>query len=41
VHVPGDDIGVAVADRNERLVKIVVADTRGTEQTTMGSAGIA
>jgi hypothetical protein len=41
VDVPGDDVRVAVADGDEGLAEIVVADPRGTEQAAVRSAGIA
>jgi hypothetical protein len=41
VNVPGDDIRVAIANRDERLAEIPVADASGAEETSVRSAGIA
>ncbi len=41
VDVPRNDVRVAVADGNERLAEIVIADASGAEKTAVRSAGIA
>ena len=40
VDVAGDDVRVAVADGNERLAEIVLADARGAEQAAVGGSGV-
>ena len=39
--MPGDDVDVAVADGDERLVPVALADAGGAEQAAMGGAGVA
>ena len=41
VDVAGDDVDVAVADGDERLVEIVVAHAGGAQQAAMGGPGVA
>ena len=41
VDVAGDDVDVAVADGDERFVEIVVRQSGGAEQASMGGAGVA
>ena len=41
VDVAGDDVDVAVADGDERLAEIVLADAGGAQQAAMGGAGSA
>src|SRR5262249_19280880 len=41
VDVAGDDVDVAVADRDERLIPVALADPGGPEQAAMGRAGVA
>ncbi len=41
VDVAGDDVDVAVADGDERLAEVVLADAGGAEQASMGGSGVA
>ena len=41
VDVAGDDVDVAVADGDERLVPVPLADAGGPEQAAVGGAGVA
>ena len=41
MDVAGNDVDVAVANRDEGLIPISLTDASGTEQTSMGGAGIA
>src|SRR5262245_58495275 len=41
MDVTRNDVDVAVANRDERLVPVAFADPRGPKEATMGCAGIA
>ena len=41
MDVAGNDVDVAVADRDERLVPVALADAGGAEQAAVGGTGIA
>ena len=41
VDVAGNDVDVAVADGDERLVQVALADARGAEQAAVRGAGVA
>ena len=41
MDMPGNDIDVAVADRDERLVPVRLADPGGTQQTAVSGPGVA
>ena len=41
MHMARNDIDVAVANGDERLCKIAILQSRGSQKTTMGGAGIA
>ena len=41
MDVAGDDVDVAVADGDERLVPVALADAGGAEQAAVGGAGVA
>ena len=41
MDVPGNDVDVAVADRDERLVPVPLADARRPQEAPVGGAGVA